>query len=181
MNSLPALPAQWLILQNKNLPESLPTAVLVDPVEPYAGELLEEVELLLHEVRRRAPDCLIGVHLTHWLMGLAYGEAWYADFLLYHEPTFRELWDFLPEGQRLPSIKGWTPPQGWVILSAAYRPSTIAIDKANAYLSALQAFRRRLSHYDIERSTLYRTVSGERIFVHLRIEDIERHVATLRS
>lgn len=181
MSILPPLPDQWLILRSETLPENLPAALLVDPVEPHTGDLLEGIELLLYELRRRAPDCLIGVHLTYWLMGLAYGAAWHADFLLYHEPTFEELWGFLPEGQRLSAIKGWTPPQGWVILSAAYRPATVAIDKANAYLSALQAFRRRLSHYDIERSTLYRTVSGERIFVHLRTEDIERHVATLRG
>lgn len=179
MNRLPPLPDQWFVLRSEVLPESLPSTLLIDPVEPQTGDLLEGVELLLYEVRRRAPACVIGVHLTYWLMGIAYGEAWSADFLLYHERTFWELWGFLPEGQKLPAIGGWAAPAGWSILSAEYRPSTTAIDKANAYLSALQGFRRKLSHYDIERSSLYRTVSGERIFVHLTINDLEKHVATL--
>lgn len=177
---LPSLPPDWVLLTDERQPEKGAPVFLIDPVNMETGTLLEGLELFLYELRRGYPDSTVGIHITGWLMGLAYGEGWGADFLLYHSPAFERLWGILPEGEKLPAVQGWQPPSGWEILSGSYRPTFSVVARVNGYLAALRAFRRHLEGFQPQQSTLYRTVAGGGIFVHLTETDIHEHVADLR-
>lgn len=177
---LPSLPEDWILLTGESQSMRRGTVFLIDPVNPATGTLLEDLELLLDELRQAYPDSTVGIHITWWLMGMAYGAGWGADFLLYHAPTFVHLWGSLPEGEKIPRIHGWSPPAGWELLTADYRPDLSIVARVNSYLTALQAFRRHLKDYQPHASTIYRTVAGDRIFVHLTERDIHQHVADIR-
>ncbi|MCS7296958.1 MAG: hypothetical protein RMK19_08100 [Bacteroidia bacterium] len=154
--------------------------ILIDPICSESGEMMDSIEFLIHELRHRYPSAFIGIHLTYWIGGIAYGSAWQADFLIYHEPTFVELWGFLPEGESLSSVGGWVPPPPWKLLGKEYRPSLKAVEALNAYLKALQRFRRNLHTYQPQLSSLYRTQTPERVYIHLTCTDIQKYVDDLR-
>ncbi|MCX8112897.1 MAG: hypothetical protein N3E49_06880 [Bacteroidia bacterium] len=182
MIKLPPFPPEWAVVR-PNAPMHAPVApvILIDLVEPQTGELIEDIELLLYKWKATSADRCLGLHITYWFMGLAYGHDWEVDFLLYHEPTFQQLWGLSLESDILPEIKGWAPPPKWHLLSPTYRPTLSIIERANTYLRALQDFRRRLVGYQPHHSTLYRTVTEDHTFLHYSLSDIERHVAALRS
>lgn len=107
---LPAQAALYSVAESQ-LPSERPTFLIVDPVEPSTGLLLEDIELILLEARLQLPNTHLGLHLTYWPAAFAYGEAWGLDFLLYHEPTFQAVQGYTAEGSFLERIGGWTPPR----------------------------------------------------------------------
>lgn len=174
------LPPDWRVLTTSMAPLPSESHLLIAPVNPVTGEIIEEVELLLYELRQHDSQRLIGVDITYWIAGIAYGKSWYADFLLLHEPTFKKMWGFVPKGEGLASVGDWSPPLPWRLLSPSYWPDLTALEVLNAYLGALRRFRSSLSHFRPEESSLYRTVTEERTFIHFTIKEIEAYVADLR-
>ncbi|MCS7154081.1 MAG: hypothetical protein NZ989_09095 [Bacteroidia bacterium] len=179
MLTLPPLPPGWTILHPENRAAPQGKTILIDPVSPHTGTIIEDIEVLIYELRRRWSPQKVGIHITYWLMGFAYGEGWEVDFLLYHVETFQSLWNYFPSGEPLTEVEGWKPPPGWQLLSASFYPSLSILASVNAYLSTLQTFRRSLPNFMPEESSLYRTTAGERTYLHLTTKEIQKYEAAL--
>ncbi len=154
--------------------------IVLDPVNPTTGEVFEEVELFLWELRRQPSPPRVGFHLTWWPAGLAYGPEWGIQAFLYHPPTFQALHGFLPPAEPLPDWEGWQPPPPWQLLAGTYRPTPDQVAHLNAFLEALQKLRRLLDAPHSERHTFFRTETPERLYLHFSLSEIETHVAALR-
>jgi hypothetical protein len=155
--------------------------ILIDPVSPKTGDMLEQVEFFVHDLRQKETSLLIGFHLTFWPLGVAYGEEWGIDFFLCHMPTFQQLHGFLPEGERGETIQGWRPPASWQLLAGSYRPTLAQVEKLNSFLHLAQTFRKKLNIQPSAGShNLVRTVAPERTFLHFSVSDLQAYVADLR-
>ncbi|MCX7606180.1 MAG: hypothetical protein N2170_02785 [Bacteroidia bacterium] len=175
----PLPPHGYLLRRREDIPASFPSWILIDPVEIQSGELLVEVEVLLWEIRRKAPNSLIGFHLTYWPIGFAYGEDWGLDFLLYHSGIAAELQLPISASHILPALHGWCPPPPWKLLSSDYRPSLELVESLNAFLSSLQRLRKSMPTI-WNRSSLVRTVTSEGQYIHPSQKHIDHYVATVR-
>ncbi len=176
---LPTQAALYSVTE-RQLPSERPPLLVVDPVEPSTGLLLEDIELILLEARLQLPDTYLGLHLTYWPAAFAYGEAWGLDFLLYHEPTFQTVQGYTVEGPFLERIGDWAPPPPWKLLSPTYRPTLSQVEKLNAFLHALSSLREAVSAQP-EQSSLLRTQGPSKTYLHLSLPDLQAHVATLRG
>lgn len=154
--------------------------IVLDPVNPETGEVFEEVELFLWELRRQPTPPHVGFHLTWWPAGLAYGPEWGIEAFLYHPSTFQAAWGFLPEEEPLQEWAGWQPPAPWRLLAGIYRPSADQVTRLNRFLAALQELRRLLGAPSSNRHTFFRTETPERLYLHFSLSDIQTHVAALR-
>ncbi|MCS6896180.1 MAG: hypothetical protein NZZ60_08570 [Bacteroidia bacterium] len=165
----------WLEDPQKVLPPTA-TWVVIDPVSPTEGALMEEVEFLAHTLRTTQQRVrAVGLHVTYWPFGLAYGQEWYLDFLLCHTEEFCKIWGYAPLGESLPHISGWSPPAPWKVFAPSYRPSQVALGEINSYLAKLQTFRRKLSDYEPHESNLIKTVAGSRRYIHMNLEGFLRY------
>ncbi|MDW8134061.1 MAG: hypothetical protein RMJ66_03245 [Bacteroidia bacterium] len=117
----------------------------------------------------------MGLHLTYWPLGLAYGEEWGLDFLILHEEFFYDLHSYLPEGPWLDKVGDWIPPTPWRLLAPSYHPSLAQIEKFNHYLSRLQSLRKKIGHIPSQ-STIFRTVTtkGE-TYIHFSQKALESY------
>lgn len=177
---LPPLPPGSLVWRSTELPPPAPL-LLLDPVNPETGDVLEELELFAFRLKRAYPETRLGLHLTYWIGGLAYGEAWGVDFLLLHAEVFQRLHGFLPDGPWAAAIGGWSPPAPWRLLAQSYAPEATHLSYVNRYLAQLSGFRRRLPDLRPEASTLFRTTTSKGSYYHFSLSELQAHVAALRG
>lgn len=170
---IPLPPGAALCRPGDPIPLSL-SIIVIEPVDPSSGGVLEEVELFIYELRQKCPDLVIGMHLTGWYAGVAYAESWGVDFFLYHPPIMQKWWGILPESHHISSILGWSPPSPWRLLGKTYHPSLAQIEALNSLLATLQSRRRTLSSIQVERSTLLRTLAGGMLYLHRTQEERRR-------
>ncbi|MEN3040522.1 MAG: hypothetical protein ABDH66_03155 [Bacteroidia bacterium] len=182
MHEILTLPAEGFWLRDpKDTPPPTAKWVIIDPVSPQNGILIEDVEFLAYTFKTQWQVQLVGLHITYWPFGLAYGEDWYLDFLLCNTEEFRKAWGYDPSGDSLADVLGWHPPMPWKAFASSYRPSQAGLEYMNGYLAQLQAFRRKLPHYEPNQSSLFRTVAGDESFIHLNPEDILLHEVRLKE
>ena len=151
--------------------------VIVDCFTPE-GLFAAEWEASLWELRKRYPGMQVILQATALPPALIFPDKWGELAYLVHGPTWERLHSLpLPP----PDPKAHYQPAGeWHFISPAYEPPRQAYTQLNAFLQALQAWRRILPAYNPQKSSLFYTMA-ERLYTHFSPSELNAYVASLRS
>ncbi len=171
--------ARYIFLQSEPTLDEVEKAglVIVDCFTPD-GLFVAEWEASLWKLRERHPVIQVVLHATALPPALIFLDTWGELAYLVHGPTWERL-----HGLPLPPSAPRTPyrPGGeWHFISPAYEPPRQAYAQLNAFLRALQGWRRTLPAYDPQKSSLFYTVA-EQSYTHFSLSELNAYVASVRS
>lgn len=171
--------ALYIFLQSEPALDEVEKAglVIVDCFTPE-GLFVAEWEASLWRLRERYPAIQVVLHATALPPALIFPDMWGGLAYLVHGPTWKRL-----HGLSLPPSDPQAPyrPGGeWHFISPAYEPPRQACAQLNAFLRMLQNWRRTLSAYTPQKSSLFYTVA-ERSYTHFSSSELNDYVASLWS
>jgi len=170
--------AQYIFLQSQSALHEVEKASLV-VVDCFTSEglFVAEWEAVLWKLRESHPDRQIVLHATALPPALIFPDKWGNLAYLVHGPTWERLHSLpLPPPASQPPYR---PTKEWYFIPPAYEPPRQAYSQLNAFLQALQAWRRTLPAYNPQKSSLFYTVA-ERSYTHFSLSELNDHVASLR-
>ncbi len=141
------------------------------------GLFVADWEVRLWDWRYRHADALVILQVTALPPALIFPDSWGIAAYLVHGATWERLHGFpLPPAASDPPYR---PQEGWHLIRPDYEPPLTAFPALNTFLQKLQTWRRTLSAYRPEESSLFYTVA-DGIYTHFSQSELDSYVAPLR-
>mgnify|MGYP001079085655 CR=1 FL=1 len=170
--------AQYLPINRELEPELAGNEqVLLLDLFTEEGLFVADWEARLWDIQQRYPGLNVILQVTALPPALIFPDTWGIKAYLVHGPTWQHLHGIplpLP-----PSSPPYTPRGGWSLISPAYEPPHSALQTFNTFLRDLQTWRRTLSSYQPEKSSLFYTVA-DRVYTHFSLSELNSYVASIR-
>ncbi len=168
--------ARYLPL-NRELDAAGNDRILVIDLFTEEGLFVADWEGRLWDMRQQYPGLNVILQVTALPPALIFPDTWGIQGYLVHGPTWQHLHAAaLPTQAPTPP---YTPRGGWYLISPHYEPPHSAIQTFNTFLQNLQIWRRTLSAYQPEKSSLFYTVA-DRVYTHFSLSELNAYVASIR-
>ena len=170
--------AQYLPL-NRELEPDVAANDRILVLDPFTEEglFVADWEAKLWDIRQRYPDLNLILQVTALPPALIFPDTWGIEGYLVHGPAWQQLHGLaLPPQAPTPL---YIPRGGWHLISPDYEPPPAALHAFNTFLQNLQTWRRTLSGYQPQKSSLFYTVA-DRVYTHFSLSELNSYVASIR-